>query len=230
MPYYLRKMIFGILPLFIVFITYLVQDKTEHEETINALQATIIDTAIIVDSDYEALARRQARTLLAHWTIINHQTYLKPWTDDAHLKRYYAQQQESLQGFTLDQISPQLTLELAEQQAMKEAYYQAQTWRKQLEQQPLKITQTIQTTWHQNQWISAYEDDIDPDTLRILLASPEGSWKVTQLPSGDTLLSLIAQTDLDQSRLGLTRRLSENTLFSAWQKAEQPQKSSLNSD
>jgi hypothetical protein len=219
----LRKPIYFILSaLFILIFFFFLHNDDAKNNTAN-IDTLIYSSAIILPSDYETLARYQARRVLTRWFVLAYQAHLKSWTDEEQAQQYYLQQKERFDTTPFEAVADEIGLELARLQAIKNTYYQAEHWRRLLETNEHKLNTAIpQADYHANTWLSAYDDDIDPDVLRILLANPVQKWHINELPSGDILLSFVEQRDLDHSRLGLIRRLNENSLFAIWQTAEQP--------
>jgi hypothetical protein len=201
---------------------FLLRDDDAKNNTTRIDNTIIPSSAIILDSDYEALARYQARRVLTRWFILAHQLHLKSWTDEQQTKSYYLQQKERFGNTPFEAVADEIGLELARLQAIKATYHQAEHWRRLLETTDSTMTSIPQSTYYATRWLTAYDDDVEPDVLRILLATPTKEWQINELPSGDMLLSFVEQHDLDHSRLGLIRRLNENKLFATWQTAEKP--------
>jgi hypothetical protein len=196
---------------------YLLQTNKNNE--LDSIQC-IESTAIILHSDYEPLAHHKARMVQATWLTFSFRDKIKPWQNEQQTQAYYQQQKDKADGQLYEAIHDQLTQELAQHQAKKDNYDEAENWRKLLEKKAIKPEQIAQASHQKTRWLSAYQDDLDADITRLLLSSPVQHWQTHLLPSGDVLLSFVFVKDIDQSRFGLIRRLAENDLFITWQTAE----------
>lgn len=191
-------------------------------QTKPTLTEAIHNSAIVLPNEFEQLSLRQSRIVQAEWFVIAYSAFIEPWTDQTQLQSYYQQQKSNFEHLDYETLAPQLALDLAHEKAVQSAQRQAKLYSSLLihdkhldtEQKGISKKQTIT-------WLSAYSEDTEADIVRILLVAPVNQWQTNSLPSGDILLSRVVMRDLDQSRLGLARRLNENALFGYWQHAEQ---------
>jgi peptidyl-prolyl cis-trans isomerase D len=141
--------------------------------------------------------------------------------DAQHSLLYSYQDFLPAEPLAFDAVRTQLALELARSQAIRDSFQLAEQYRRQLNQgESLSLNPSLQIKTQTIRWISTYNDDVDADVVRLLLSNPLKSWHINKLPSGDILLSYIFSKSYDVGRLGLVRRLNENSLFQTWQSAE----------
>lgn len=216
----IRKTTYVILTSLLILMSYLLLQTSKSSAIKIDKEQLIGSSAIILLSDYEPIANRQARMVQATWLILPYRNNLKPWLNEQQTQTYYQQQKDSLNNQPYDVVRYQLAQELAQKQAIKDTYYDAEKWRDLLDKQNIKPNQIPQATLQTTRWVSAYHQEIDADVIRLLLSSPVKQWQTYELPSGDVLVSFVFMRDQDNSRVGLIRRLTENSTFLMWQAAE----------
>lgn len=191
-------------------------------QTKPTLIAAIHDSAIVLPNEFEQLSQRQSRIVQAEWFVIAYSAFIEPWTDQTQLQSYYQQQKSNFDNLDYETLAPQLALDLAHEKAIQSAKRQAQLYSGLLMQGKRLGNEQKSIRKHQSlTWVSAYSEDTEADIVRILLVAPVNRWHINSLPNGDVLISRVVMRDLEQSRLGLARRLNENALFGYWQNAEQ---------
>lgn len=216
----MRKITYIILTQILALVSYLLLQNNENPKPVFDHSHFIESSAIIVERDYDPIVHYQARTIQATWLILSYRERIEPWHDEEQTKRYYHQQKETLNHPPYEMARHQLAQELAQKQAIKETYYAAEKWRLLLSKKSIEASQIPHATYQNTKWVSAFHQDVDADVVRLLLCSSVGKWQTHELPSGDMLLSFVFMRDYDQSRIGLIRRLTENSTFNAWQAAE----------
>lgn len=215
----IRSITYGIVSLILITILiFLLFKQHSVDPFITRLQA-ITASSIILPHEYEAISQRQARIVQGSWLIVSHRPFIRPWKDEAQLQHYYQQRKDALNNQPYETLAPQLALELARAQSIREAHQQAQNDKIRLEQGKT-LSKAQQSKIQATTWVSAYSEAVDADIVRILLASPLQKWQLNELPSGDILLSFVSAQDVEQTRLALARRLNENSVFGYWQQAE----------
>lgn len=203
-----------------ILMSYLLLHESKSSATKLDKEQLIGSSAIILLSDYEPIVNHKARMVQATWLILPYRNNLKPWLNEQQTQTYYQQQKDSLNNQPYDVVRYQLAQELAQKQAIKDTYYDAEKWRDLLDKQNINPSQIPQATLQTTRWVSAYHQEIDADVIRLLLSSPVKKWQTYELPSGDMLVSFVFMRDQDNSRIGLIRRLTENSTFLMWQAAE----------
>lgn len=216
----IRKTTYIILTQILILMSYLLLHESKSSATKLDKEQLIGSSAIILLSDYEPIVNHKARMVQATWLILPYRNNLKPWLNEQQTQTYYQQQKDSLNNQPYDVVRYQLAQELAQKQAIKDTYYDAEKWRDLLDKQNINPSQIPQATLQTTRWVSAYHQEIDADVIRLLLSSPVKKWQTYELPSGDMLVSFVFMRDQDNSRIGLIRRLTENSTFLMWQAAE----------